>query len=278
MVVSLAAVTALGCGGESLPHSPSNTPRDLLLSGRVTETTPTNSVGVAGASLTIVDGVNAGQSAESDGNGHYRLAGLQRGTFNVSVSAGGYATATFPISLSVSISRDFSLAPVGPRTTITPGRHRVNIDIAPGRYFANPPWECYWERQSGLGRTRDEVIASHWLINPASQLIVEILASDVGFESTETCGTWFNTPRWNAQINIPPGTWLVDAQVSPGRYRAANPDGWCHWQRLRDFEGLVSSVIASDRVDTRGQAVFVSINPDDAGFSSSSCGMWTPAP
>ena len=144
----LAALTAIACGHDSSPTSPSNTPATFILSGRVTETAPTDSVVIPGATVAVAEGVNAGRSAVTDGSGNYSLAGLERGTFNVSVSAGGYGTGTFPVSLTASTSRSFSLARTGPRTTITPGQHRVNIDIAPGRYFTIPPLDCYWARKS----------------------------------------------------------------------------------------------------------------------------------
>jgi len=226
--------------------------------------------------VVVADGVNAGRSAVTDGSGNYSLAGLQSGTFNVSVSAGGYATGTFSVSLTASTSRNFSLAPTGPLTTITPGQHRVNTDIAPGRYFAFPPSDCYWERRSGLGGTPAEIIASDWLDYPAAQLIVDILSSDVAFTSTTACGTWFNTTPSGAQVNISPGTWLVGAQVSPGTYRAPNTTGACYWERVRNFEGQISSIIANDFVFGAGE-VFVSISPGDVGFYTGGCGTWMPS-
>ena len=154
----------------------------------------------------------------------------------------------------------------------------MNIDIAPGRYFAVLPSDCYWERQSGLGGTPAEIIASDWLDYPAAQLIVDILASDVAFKSNTTCGTWFNTPRSDAHVNIPAGTWLVGAQLSPGTYRAPNPNRACYWERLRNFKGQVSNIIANDFVSGTGQEeVFVSISPGDVGFYTGGCGTWTPA-
>ena len=99
VLLSLAAFTAIACGGDSSPTSPfnppPNTPPTFILSGRVTDTAPTASVGIPGATVAVADGVNAGRSAVADGSGNYSLAGLQSGTFNVSISAGGYATALF---------------------------------------------------------------------------------------------------------------------------------------------------------------------------------------
>lgn len=162
----------------------------------------------------------------------------------------------------------------GPRTTFGPGQYRVNIDIAPGRYYADPVSGCYWERQRGFGGTLSDIISNEFIGFNAGQWIVDILPSDVGFQTDSECGTWFNTPRPGPGAVISPGMWLVGSQVAAGTYTAATRAG-CYWQRLRDFTGNLSGIIANEFV-ANGGTRFVSIGGGDAGFSADDqCGQWT---
>jgi hypothetical protein len=83
----------------------------FTLSGRVTETSPTASTGIAGATVVFADGVNAGKSATTDGSGNYSLAGLQQGGFTVNVSASGYQGKGNPVSITGNTTANFQLAP-----------------------------------------------------------------------------------------------------------------------------------------------------------------------
>jgi hypothetical protein len=162
----------------------------------------------------------------------------------------------------------------GPQTTFGPGQYRVNVDIAPGRYYSNPTSGCYWERQRGFGGGLPDIIANEFISFNAEQWIVDILPSDLGFETDTDCGTWFNTPRHGVQSSIGPGMWLVGAQVRPGTYSAATLPG-CYWQRLRDFTGNLGGIIANDFVSGGGNRL-VTISGGDAGFSTDAdCGRWT---
>ena len=154
------------------------------------------------------------------------------------------------------------------------GQHLIGTDIAPGRYYSAPASGCYWERQSGLGGTFDEILANELILFAAGQWIVDILASDVAFETNAECGAWFTTMRRGWQPTIMPGLWLGGDQVSPGTYRAEADDG-CYWERLRGFTGAFSELIANKLVSSAG-AQFVTIDAADAGFSTSDdCGTWT---
>jgi len=68
------------------------------------------------------------------------------------------------------------------------------------------------------------------------------------------------------------GTFQVGADIAPGTYRAANPDGFCYWARLSGTGGTLREIIAND--NTTGPAV-VTIAATDAAFESSGCGGWT---
>ena len=76
------------------------------------------------------------------------------------------------------------------------------------------------------------------------QWIVEIKSSDVGFQTDEDCGIWYNTPREGSQSSIRPGMWLIGSQISPGRYRASTQSG-CYWERLKALDGRKASILSS---------------------------------
>jgi len=153
------------------------------------------------------------------------------------------------------------------------GVYLVGKDIPAGRYYTVPANGCYWERLSGLGGTLAEIIAND-IISGYSQAIVDIKASDLAFSTNAACGTWFSTPRVAFQAVIPSGTWLVGAQVTSGTYQA-NASSGCYWERLRDFAGDFTSIIANNFVSGAGSQL-VSIAAGDVGFTTNnSCGTWT---
>lgn len=119
LIVVAVLVLASACGGgSSTPTSPPPippAPTTANLSGRVTETAPTTSTAVAGATLTVSDGSNAGKSATTDSGGNYSFTGLNRGGFTMSIAAGGYNSTGFPVDLTGDLTRNFNLAP-SPRT------------------------------------------------------------------------------------------------------------------------------------------------------------------
>ena len=155
-----------------------------------------------------------------------------------------------------------------------PGQYLVGIDIASGRYFTDPVRGCYWERQSGLSGGFGDILANDFIGFDARQSIVDILPSDVAFETDGDCRTWFNSPRHGFQSSVPPGAWLVGNQLAPGTYQATTQPG-CYWERLRDFSGDFSAIIANDFVASGGNQL-VAISASDAGFSTDDdCGTWT---
>jgi len=277
------AFVAAACGGGGgggstpTPSSPTPpTPTTWTLSGRVTETPPTQTIPIAGATVRVTDGPNANRSATTDSGGNYTLSNLQQSGFTVSVTADGYQPRSQGVDLTQNRTLNFELAPSGPRRTFGPGQYRVGTDIAAGRYFNDPASGCYWERLSGFGGTLSDVLANEFVGFNAAQWIVDILPSDRGFQTDGECGTWFNTPRHGQQNSITPGVWLVGQQIAPGTYRANVREG-CYWERLRNFEGTLSAVIANDFVSTSGSRI-IEIRSGDVGFSADDdCGEWTRA-
>ncbi|MFF9376885.1 hypothetical protein ACF1BB_20380 [Streptomyces griseoluteus] len=68
------------------------------------------------------------------------------------------------------------------------------------------------------------------------------------------------------------GDFRVGTDIAPGTYRStANAHRSCRWERARDAEHRLRSVIATGR--TTGTAV-VTIRPTDAHFRSTGCGGW----
>ena len=156
-----------------------------------------------------------------------------------------------------------------------PGQYRVGRDIQAGRYFSDPDRGCYWERQSGLGGSLSDVIANEFIGFDAGQWIVDISSTDVAFEADADCGKWYSTKRRGLETNISPGMWRVGNQVRAGTYRATTSSG-CYWERLRDYSGTLSGIIANDFVSSPGPQ-FVTIKTCDAGFNSDDdCGVWRP--
>jgi hypothetical protein len=90
---------AAGCSGgtpasPTPPANPQASPSPIAaccaLGGMVTETSPTASTIVAGATVTVVAGLDTGLTTSSDGGGQYLFARLQLGALTVRTSAAGY--------------------------------------------------------------------------------------------------------------------------------------------------------------------------------------------
>ncbi|HVT46290.1 MAG TPA: choice-of-anchor D domain-containing protein [Vicinamibacterales bacterium] len=268
------------------------------ISGVVNDGTTGPSGRIAGATVSVTDGANNGKSATTDANGQYVMTGLAAGTMTITASAADYSSVDKSVTLSGNLALDFSLTrngapPSNPGTPAPPsnpgnppnppsgggqtsfgdGQYRVNTDIRPGRYFTNPVYGCYFERQSGFSGSLDDIIANNFIGFDAAQWIVDIAGSDAGFK-TDDCGTWTTSPRGGSMSSIAPGMWLVGQQVSPGTY-SANASYGCYWERLSGFGNSFDNIIDNDFVDAAGQAI-VEIRSGDAGFDANAdCGTWT---
>jgi hypothetical protein len=75
------------------------------------------------------------------------------------------------------------------------------------------------------------------------------------------------------------GTWLVPADIKPGTFQTTVPDDsiGCYWQRAKNAEGDVDSILANDNVSPGGH-VIVTITKSDKAFKAEGCGDWFPAP
>ena len=169
------------------------------------------------------------------------------------------------------------------------GVYYVGTEIAPGRYRATSPFgeaSCRWWRLGGFGGTPEEVLGSYELGRIfAYSFIVDIGATAAGFASTR-CGTWTRdlTPIISPGNPFGSGSWLVGAEVTPGRYRNTPGDtdikgneieDECEWQRVSGFTGAEAETIESGSAEP-GVVTTVEIAPTDIGFVTRGCGTWTP--
>ena len=65
---------------------------------------------IAGARLTMLDGVNKDAQATTDATGHYAFASLQSGTFNVLIAANGFTSITPQVNLFSDLDVNFALS------------------------------------------------------------------------------------------------------------------------------------------------------------------------
>jgi hypothetical protein len=116
----MACISAACTGGDAGPMAPSITitptptssPNSFTLTGRVTESAPTQIDGVKGALLTIGDSVNAGRSTSTDAYGFYSISGLQSAGFTLNLSADGYVNTSQAVSVTSNTTMNLQLAPV----------------------------------------------------------------------------------------------------------------------------------------------------------------------
>jgi len=100
--------TLLACGGHT-PTGPSSTPAltTFTLNGEVIDSG--TRLGILAASVSIVDGPDAGRWAMTDASGNYRLGDLQEATFTVKAHAPHYVSQTKSIALTGNQTLSFAL-------------------------------------------------------------------------------------------------------------------------------------------------------------------------
>jgi len=173
-------------------------------------------------------------------------------------------------------ARGLTLTPPPSVTTFGPGVQVVGSDIPAGVYrnvgFSDG---CYWERLSGFSGEFEDIVANDF--TDVGQL-VEIKASDAGFDATPACGTWTNqlvsTRQSTPAAQFGPGTYRVGAEVAPGTWRSTPDAGEsCYWERRSGFSGDFDDIVANDFTDATS---IVEIGASDVGFlTEEGCGVWT---
>ena len=106
-VLMLAILATAACAGLT-PVTPS-APGPFRFSGTISRIESGGVSPIAGANLTVIDGVNKNASAKSDGAGRYAFDALDKGRFTVSISAPGYVAITPVIDLYEDVSANFAL-------------------------------------------------------------------------------------------------------------------------------------------------------------------------
>ncbi|MEV8554339.1 hypothetical protein AB0L04_31585 [Streptomyces glaucescens] len=156
------------------------------------------------------------------------------------------------------------------------GDFRVGPDIEPGTYrtTGNTDDLCYWERAKDASGEMDSLLAND---NVSGTAYVTVKATDKLFTSSG-CNDWEAVaPR--ARGGSPAttmagrgGMFRVGTDIAPGTYRSTgNTDDLCYWERARDAEHSLDSIIANDNVT--GTAV-VTVSASDAYFKTSGCQDW----
>jgi hypothetical protein len=113
LLLGLVVFTSASCGSKSPTTptpTPTPTPTTFSMSGLVTDASTGS--GVSGATVSVIDGPNAGKAATADGTGRYQIANLQPGGFTARARAQYYNEFAKPMTLTTNSTLDFVLAPI----------------------------------------------------------------------------------------------------------------------------------------------------------------------
>lgn len=99
-------------GGSPTSPSPAPTPTTFNLTGQVVN--DSTGSGIAGATVTIVDGPNASRGTTTDGAGNYSLTGLQASGFTVRARAQYYNESSEGVTLTTNRIQNLRLRPIPP--------------------------------------------------------------------------------------------------------------------------------------------------------------------
>ena len=156
------------------------------------------------------------------------------------------------------------------------GDFQVGSDIKPGTYrtTGNTDDMCYWERAKDASGEMESLLAND---NVSGTSYVTIKATDKLFTSSG-CNDW-EAVDTKAKGGSPAdkmagsgGMYRVGVDIAPGTYKSTgNTDDICYWERAKDSEHSLGSIIANNNVS--GSAV-VAISASDAYFKTSGCQDW----
>ncbi|WP_217242396.1 hypothetical protein [Streptomyces sp. AC555_RSS877] len=155
------------------------------------------------------------------------------------------------------------------------GDFEVGTDLKPGTYrtTGNSDGLCYWERAKDASGEMDSLLAND---NVTGTSYVTVKATDKLFKSSD-CNDWEavdvkakGSPA--SRMAGDGGMFRVGADIAPGTYRSAgNADDSCYWERDKDAEHSMDSIVANNNVN--GTAV-VTISSSDAYFKTAGCKDW----
>ncbi|WP_406125601.1 hypothetical protein [Streptomyces sp. NBC_00989] len=155
------------------------------------------------------------------------------------------------------------------------GDFRVGTDVKPGTYRTNGNTDgmCYWERAKDASGDTDSLLAND---NVSGASYVTVKATDKIFKSSG-CKDWaaVGTKAQGSpatKMAGDGGMFKVGVDIAPGTYRSTgNTDDMCYWERAKDAEHGLDSILANDNVT--GTAV-VTISAKDAYFKTAGCKTW----
>lgn len=122
LLILFVSVGVLACGSKSPtnpsptptpPPTPTPTPVATTLTGTVTSQAGAR---ISGATVTFLDGPNAGKATSTDGNGTYRFEGLQSGNANLVARANGFEEARRGDNVIGAVTMNFTLRTAQPFT------------------------------------------------------------------------------------------------------------------------------------------------------------------
>ncbi|MEV7284193.1 hypothetical protein AB0O01_06435 [Streptomyces sp. NPDC093252] len=156
------------------------------------------------------------------------------------------------------------------------GEYEVGSDIKPGTYrtSGNTDAMCYWERAKDAKGEVESILAND---NVTGTSYVTITTADKIFKSSG-CSDWEavdtkaagGTPA--TEMAGDGGMFQVGVDIAPGTYKSSgNTDDMCYWERDKDAEHALESIIANNNVN--GSAV-VTISESDGYFKTSGCQDW----
>ncbi|GAB2873171.1 hypothetical protein GCM10027074_46090 [Streptomyces deserti] len=155
------------------------------------------------------------------------------------------------------------------------GDFQVGTDLKPGTYrtTGNTDGMCYWERAKDASGEMDSLLANE---NVSGTSYVTVKPTDKIFKSSG-CNDWEAVdPKAKGSPDATPvgdgGMLRVSVDIAPGTYKSTgNNDDSCYWERTKDAEHSIGSIIANDNVT--GTAV-VTISSSDGYFKTTGCQDW----
>ncbi|KOU55172.1 hypothetical protein ADK57_45490 [Streptomyces sp. MMG1533] len=155
------------------------------------------------------------------------------------------------------------------------GDFEVGTDVKPGTYrtTGNSDGMCYWERAKDASGEMDSLLAND---NVTGTSYVTVKATDKLFKSSD-CNDWEavdlkakGSPA--SEMAGDGGMFRVGADIAPGTYKSTgNADDSCYWERDKDAEHSMDSIVANNNVN--GTAV-VTISSSDVYFKTAGCKDW----
>jgi hypothetical protein len=137
---------------------------------------------------------------------------------------------------------------VQPGISYEPGTYLVHDQIQPGFYQGEagmePGQACYWARLRDLTEAFESILASDTRLG---QFYLEVKSSDMALQVYCTITSIDpNLPQVSSfEQRLPPGMYLVGADILPGRYQGQAIDQTCTWERLSGVDREPNSLILS---------------------------------